>query len=86
MTTHGRAPPPPNTGSSESGDPREPSLNRPTLDEMDAFYRNPSSLRSDRLELAEAVFKEEYVDGGARAAHLRRRKQIEEALEAEANK
>jgi hypothetical protein len=53
---------------------------------MDAFYRNPSSLRSDRLELAEAVFKEEYVDGGARAAHLKRRKQIEKALEAEANK
>lgn len=57
---------------------------RPTLEEIDAYFRNPSSLDPARQELIAKIVGHECVDGGARGRYLARRKLIAEAVAAEA--
>lgn len=56
------------------------SLDRPSLDEIDAFYRNPSSLSPDRLALLADFVVRERVNGSSRTQYLRRRQEIEAAV------
>jgi hypothetical protein len=57
------------------------SMERPTLNELDAFYRNPSSLSPERLAAVERFVLRERVSGSARENYLKRRRQIEAAAD-----
>jgi hypothetical protein len=57
-------------------------LERPTLNELDAFYRNPSSLEPDRLAVVAEFVKRERIEGSARENYLKRRAEIEAAIAA----
>jgi len=49
--------------------------NRPTQDEIDAFFRNPLSLPRKRLALVQEFVKRQYA-GHARNEYLRHQKKI----------